>query len=234
MREQIEKLNQHYIICGYGETGRIVVSELQKAKIPFIVIEQNPDSLQELIEKRILYVEGDATQEEVLQKACIEKAKGLVACLTKDAENLFIVLSARDLNADLTIVAKAIHHSAHHKLKRAGATNTVSPTEIGGHRIASMLIRPAVINFLDTMTRAGEIELDLEDVPIEEGSELCGLLLREAQIPQKTGLIIIAIEQVNKEMIFNPGSDCVLDAGDHLYALGRPEQIEKLIAIAKG
>lgn len=228
----MENLENHYIICGYGQTGQIVVEELQRGNHPFLVIDHDPDSINLLEQRRILYLEGDATQEEILMKAGIQKAKGLVSALTKDAENLFVVLTARDLNSDLTIVAKAIHHNSHNKLKRAGATNTASPTEIGGHRIASMLIRPAVIAFLDTLTRAGEIELDLEDVVIEPGSELCGLLLRDAQIPQKTGLIILAIEQEDKEMIFNPRSDTILDPGDHLFALGRPEQIDQLREIA--
>lgn len=155
MNDRIERLTNHYIVCGAGKTGIYVIQTLEARSIPFVVIDNDPDIVNTLKEDDINVIVADATTEDALKKAKIEDAKGLVASLSTDADNLFTVLTARELNYEFTIIAKAINHKSHDKLLRAGANKTVSPNEIGGHRMASMLLRPSVISFLDTVTHAG-------------------------------------------------------------------------------
>lgn len=233
MENTISKLENHYIICGAGETGFYVLAQFKKQNTPFVVIESDKNVIEELKEADILYVEGDATHENVLNKARIAHAKGLVATLPRDADNVYAVLTARYLNSELHIVARAVEEHASEKLKKAGANNTVSPNEIGGIRMATMMLRPKVINFLDAITRAGDVVLSLEDVKMREGSSLCNLTLKESAIPVKTGLIVLALRKKDrKDMIFNPGSNEVIEDGDSMIVLGRDEQVTKLREIA--
>lgn len=191
MENIISKLENHYIICGAGETGYYTLSQFKKQNIPFVVIDSDRKVIEELKESDILYVEGDATHETTLNKARIAHAKGLVATLPKDAENVYTVLTARQMNSSLHIVARAVEENASEKLKKAGADNTVSPNEIGGIRMATMMLRPKVISFLDAITHAGDVVLSLEDVKIRAGSSLCDLSLKDSAIPEKTGLIVL-------------------------------------------
>jgi len=178
-------------------------------------------------------VEGDATHETTLNKARIAHAKGLVATLPKDAENVYTVLTARQMNSSLHIVARAVEENASEKLKKAGADNTVSPNEIGGIRMATMMLRPKVISFLDAITHAGDVVLSLEDVKIRAGSSLCDLSLKDSAIPEKTGLIVLALRRKEDEgMFFNPGPNEVLHAQDAMIVLGRDDQVKKLREIA--
>ncbi|HSP48260.1 MAG TPA: potassium channel protein [Clostridiaceae bacterium] len=234
MDTAISKLKGHFILCGSGETGLYIISQFQKQGVPFVVIDNDELVIEELKERGVLFIVGDATHEEVLEKAGINRAKGLIASLSKDSENVFVVLTARQMNEKLYIVSRAIEPSAHKKLKKAGANNTVSPNEIGGRRMAALMMRPSVISFLDAITHAGEVVLDLEDVEIHKESTLCGSLLREAGIPEKTGLIILAMRKSEKEeLIFNPSSSVMLEPGDTMIVLGKEDQVTKLRVLAK-
>lgn len=234
MDTAISKLKGHFILCGSGETGLYIISQFQKQGVPFVVIDNDELVIEELKERGVLFIVGDATHEEVLEKAGINRAKGLIASLSKDSENVFVVLTARQMNEKLYIVSRAIEPSAHKKLKKAGANNTVSPNEIGGRRMAALMLRPSVISFLDAITHAGEVVLDLEDVEIHKESNLCGSLLKEAGIPEKTGLIILAMRKSAKEgLIFNPNSSVMLEPGDTMIVLGKEDQVEKLRFLAK-
>lgn len=233
MERRIAELENHYIICGAGKTGKHTVARMEKSKMPFVVIEKDPDKVHELEEDEILVIHGDATHEDVLNRARIDKAKGLITALSSDAENVYTVLTARQMAPNLYIVARAIEENSSTKLRKAGADNTVSPDEIGGYRMASLVIRPAIVSFLDIITRAKDVTLDLEEVKIEENSPLVGQSLADVNIPCKTGLVIMAINRVGQEEImFNPGPDYVLHEGDSMVVLGQEDQINRLREIS--
>lgn len=235
MENAIEKLNDHYIVCGCGETGSSVIDYLTSKKVPFVVIDNNEEIIANLNAHGILAFVGNATQEEILAKAQIARAKGLIASLSRDSFNVYTVLTARGMNPDLYIVAKAIEKGSDEKLKKAGANNTISPNEIGGRRLAASLVRPSIISFLDAITMAGEVELDLEEVVIHMNSVLNGVLLREARIPEKTGLIVLAIRKAStNKLIFNPSSDVIFTEGDTMIVLGQDTQVNTLRDLAGG
>lgn len=233
MEAAIKKIKNHYIICGAGETGYNAIKKFKASQVPFVVIDKDEDRINELIDENILSIHGDASQEEVLERANIHFSKGLITSLPSDSENVYTVLTARQMNKDLYIVSRAIDKRAAGKLKKAGANNTISPNEIGGSRMASLMLRPNVISFLDVITRAGEIVLDLEEVTIFKNSTLINKQLREAQIPQKTGLIVLAMKKNNSDKLsFNPSSDELLEEGDTMVVLGTEEKVNTLRAIA--
>ena len=233
MEGKIGELTNHYIVCGAGEVGRTVIKSLREHGSGFIVIEENEKRFAELEQTGILVILGNATHEDVLQKAGIERAKGIVCALDTDAENVFTVLTARQMNESIYIVSKAVETTAHNKLRKAGANNTISPNEIGGQRIAALLLRPSVISFLDVITRAGDVTLDLAEVVIPPQSSLTDKKLSEAKIPERTGLIILALKRKeNAKFKFNPGSGEVIHIGDTMVVLGTMEQVGTLEKLA--
>jgi voltage-gated potassium channel len=233
MEMKIKELKDHYIVCGAGEVGHTVIEQFHANQFPFVVLEKNQKRTEELKEMGVLVINDDATDEEALIKAGIHQAKGMVCSLSNDADNVFTVLTARQLNSEIYIIAKAIEKNAHNKLKKAGANNTISPNEIGGRRIAAMITRPSVISFLDIITQADDVILDLEEVMICDQSDLIGKSLKEARIPEKTGLIILAIKRKGrKRLSFNPSSAEVLNAGDTMIVLGKDDQVDAIKKIA--
>ena len=232
MEERICNLNNHYIVCGAGDIGSTVIDCLLKNAANFVVIEESEKRVEELDELGILAVPGDATHEEVLQKAGIKKAKGIVCTLSTDAENVFVVLTARQMNDNIYIISKAIEQSAHNKLLKAGANKTISPNEIVGQRMAALMVRPSIMSFLDVITHAGDLTLDLEEVMIASHSKLVGKKLSEAKIPDRTGLIVLALNKQGVENFkFNPSSNEILHEGDTMIVLGTNEQVSQLKAI---
>ncbi len=234
MQKQIQKLSNHFIICGAGDTGRWIVEEFLKTKIPFVVIEKDHTTLEMLKNQGVLQcIEGDATKDAVLLEAGIERARGLVSALHTDKDNVFVVLTARALNPHLKIVSRVVEEESEKKLLAAGAHKVVSPNFIGGLRMASLLIRPAVVDFLDTMLREGDGTLRLEEIEVPPHSSLSGKTLGEAQIPQKTGLIVIAIKNRQEgKYTYNPKPSTHIQKGDILIVMGEPEQIDKLRKLA--
>lgn len=232
MTQQIAHLSDHFIVCGLGRMGRVVVSEMIQSGVPFVVIEKNPERIRRLEEEHssVLSLEDDATREHTLVEAGVATAKGLASCLTSDADNLLLCLTARGLRKDLTIVARAYDEESLQKLHKAGADHTISPNVTGGIRMASTLIRPSVVSFLDVSTTGTEIDLRMEQASVPQSSSLDGSSLAEAQIPQKTGLIVLALQRSTEptRYIYNPGPDTTLKAGDTMLVLGRPEQIAQL------
>lgn len=234
MRERLDQLKGHMIVCGAGETGKHVIEALRQEKIEFVVIEQDNVKVEGLKRNKVLAFLDDATTDEALEKAGIYHAKGLVAALSTDALNLYTVLTAREMNDQLMIVARAINNNSHDKLIRAGANKTVSPNEIGGHRMASMLLKPSVVAFLDTITHSGNIDLNLNQIVINPKSQLCNKTLMEANIPEKTDLIIIAIKnQQDEDIIFNPMKDYRLKPYQTLIVLGEDKDLFKLKQLAE-
>ncbi len=233
MEKQIKELKDHYILCGAGETGQSVIQQFENSKVDFVVIEIKERIVRELADRGVLVIQGDGTHEEALEKAQIHKAKGLISSLPKDAANVFAVLTARQMNPDLYIVSRSVESNSREKLKKAGANNTISPNIIGGMRMASFVIRPSIISFLDIITHAGDVVLDLEDVIICQSSSLKGKTLKEAKIPERTGLIVLAIRKKGKEQPkLNPSSDEVLEEGDAMIVLGKEEQVNELRDLA--
>lgn len=235
MENKIENLKDHYIVCGAGETGQNVVAQFEMTGVPFVIIDNRESIIEDLREKGFLVIHGEATQEDDLKKAQINRAKGLVTALSTDAENIFVVLTARYLNKDLFIVSRAIEPHAHEKLTMAGANRTVSPNAIGGRRMAAMMTKPSIFSFLDIVTYAGEEALNLEEINVPAGSQILGLKLREAKIPDKTGLLVMSLKKNSTgKMLFNPGPDEVLEIDDSMIVIGNSEQVKTLNQIANG
>jgi voltage-gated potassium channel len=232
MTGRIDDLKDHVIVCGVGRTGTEVVRELEQTGAPWVVIEQDPERVATLRKElpEALVVEGDATRDAELEAAGIHRARGLVASLSHDTDNLFICLSARDLNPGLAIVARASQEETRDKLFRAGASHVVSPEISGGIRMASMLLRPTVMSFLEVATRSSDHALRIEQMRVDAGDRLVGTTLEEARIPQETGLIVIALRRGGEggDFQFNPGSSTRIGAGDELVVLGEREQMDRL------
>jgi len=227
LSKKIEELRNHYIICGFGRMGRIICREMIQYKAPFIVIEKEQDVFA-LIDKDILAVQGDSTQDAVLREAGIERAKGLISVLSTDADNLYVVLSARGMNPRLRIVARASDEGVEQKLFRAGADNVVSPYFIGGLRIAHTILKPAVVDFIEFATRSGNIELQMEEIKVKETSHILNKALDECGIRKELGIIIVAIKREGGEMEFNPRSTSIIRKGDTLVAMGETKQLKAL------
>ncbi len=232
LEKKIRELSGHYIICGYGRMGKIIAKELKGEGARFVVIEKDPSLSEEKDEH--LIVMGDATRDIVLKAAGIERAKGLISVLPSDAENLFVVLSARGLNAKLLIVARAVEEDSEQKLLRAGASKVISPYHIGGLRMAHTVLKPTVVDFIEFATKSGNIELQMQEITIQEGSRLIGLTLEGCGMGRELGGIIVAIKQSTGETRFNPSYRSTLNAGDTLLALGEVSKLKAIEDMAKG
>lgn len=233
MEKEIKKIKNHYIVCGAGETGYQSIKKFKDKGVEFVVIDKSEAVVDDLVEEGVLTVLGDASEESILKKANIAAAIGLITALPSDAENVYTVLTARQMNDELYIVSRAINKNATGKLKKAGADNTISPNEIGGSRMASLMIRPNVMSFLDVVTRAGDVILDLEEVTIFPNSDLIDKELKDSEIPQRTGLIVLAIKKKgSEELSFNPSSSEKLEEGDAMIVLGQSEQVDNLREMA--
>ncbi len=232
MNKMIEKLSNHYIVVGYGRTGKKVVEDLFNGGYRFVVIEKSEDAIKFLTNKygdKVFYVEGDATDDETLLKAGIKRAAVVLNVLTSDADNLFVTLSAKGINKDLKVITRAIGGPGNiEKLKRAGADKIISPLEIAANRMFTTATQSEFVSFLDTMSEHQALEnLQFALVELREESELVGSNLREAKIPQRTNLIVIGIEK-GDDMELNPMSHTILNKGDKLLVLGNNDQINSL------
>ena len=227
LTKKIANLKNHYIICGYGRMGNIICREMLQNKAPFIVVEGNPDVVASM-DANLLALHGDATQDAVLKQAGIDRARGLISVLSSDADNLYVVLSARGLKPGLKIVARASEEGAEQKLLRAGADNVVSPYSIGGLRIAHRLLKPAVVDFIEFATRSGNLELQMEEIKVKGTSHIIDRSLDECGIRKEMGIIIVAIKRESGEMKFNPTSTSIIKQGDTLVAMGETKQLKAL------
>lgn len=228
----LESVTDHFIICGYGRIGSIIAAQLQRQGVPFVIIERDPDRLQEAIEAGALAVEADASREDVLKKVGIDRARGLIAAVGTDAENVYTVLSARVLRPDLYIVGRAETDDATVKLKRAGADRVVSPYQIGAVQIAQTALRPAVVDFVELATSSTNLELAMEEIAIAPTSPLANASILHANLRQRFGVIVVGIQRQDLKMEFNPEPDTAIRPGDKLVVLGRPESLKRLEAEA--
>ncbi len=229
----MNKLKDHYIICGAGRVGRRIIREMQQAGVPFVVIESDPQKAEALNSLPAPLLVRDATLEETLREAGVERALALATCLPDDADNLYVVLIARDLNHNLHIVARAVEEQAEPKLIRAGASRVVSPTIIGSHRMAQALLKPAIADFMDSIT-AENLDLGFEQVEVAPASALARLKLKDTTIRSRLDVVIAAIRRASGEMIFNPSGDTEIMVGDMLIAIGRAESLAELGTLARG
>jgi voltage-gated potassium channel len=226
---QIEHLAEHYVVCGFGRMGRIVCKELAAKPVPFVVVEKDPATVRLLDEQGFMYVDGDATEDAVLNRAGIDRARGLVSALSRDEDNVYVVLSARQLKADLLIVARAEDDRSEIKLLRAGATRVVSPYVIGGSRMAGALLRPAVLDIVDLATHYRSMELRIEELVVAPDVFPAGVSLQSAGLrDDESGLIIIAVKKASGEMIFNPAAQARIEAGDRLVVMGQQGALQTL------
>lgn len=228
LEKQISRLKDHYIICGYGRIGKIISQELADDKIPFIVIEQNPNLVEVLEQDRYLYINMDATTDDALLKAGIMKAKGIVTVVHSDANNVFITLTAKGLRPDIFILARSSDEENQEKLLRAGATRVVCPYLMGGRRMFQVLKRPTVMDFIDTATMDTQLDLRMEEAVVSTKSSLLGKTLIESHIRQDFGVIVVAIKKPTGEMIFNPLPTEKLEGGDVIVFIGKKEDLKRM------
>ena len=228
VEKKISELREHFIICGYGRIGSLVSKELRDHKKDFVVIENNPSAIERMEINKILYLDQDATVEDVLIQAGIMHARGIVPAVGSDADNVFITLTARGLRPDIFILARASDEKDEIKLKRAGANRVVSPYLIGGKRMAQVLIRPTVVDFIDIAVMESNLGLQMEECRIKPTSHLVGKNLIESNLRRDFGVIIVLIKKYAGEMIFNPQPSEVLEANDTLVVLGRVQDVVRM------
>ena len=224
----LEDIRDHFILCGLGRIGSIIAEELQAQGVPFVVIERDHERAQKFVARGWIGLEEDASRDEVLTRAGIHRARGLIAAVGTDAENVYTVLTARVMRPDLYIIARVESDDAENKLKRAGADRVISPYQIGATHMAQTALRPAVVDFVQLATRSGHLDLSMEQVHIGERSSLVGLNIVDAGIRQKFGLIVVAIRRADGSMEFNPSPQAVIRSGDELVVLGGPQSVKAL------
>jgi len=228
MEQQVEQLKDHFIVCGFGRVGQQTCRQLAQEQCAFVVIDTEEQRIRWVEEAGYLYVRGDASDDPVLKRAGIERARGLLTAVQSDAGNVYITLSARALNPKLFIVARAATDSAEHKLTIAGANRVISPYILGGRSMASHALRPAVMDFLDVLVHSDDLEMWLEEVVVEPGTELDGTQIGAADLRERANVTILAVRRADGRMLINPGADEVLHAGDTLIVLGRRSDIDRI------
>jgi len=228
MQDRVKKLSGHFIICGYGRMGEQVASELDREKNPLVVIESDQAAIEQATDADRAVVEGDACDDDVLRRAGVERARALIAVLDSDATNLMVTLSARAINPDLFIVARANTQLTQKKLTAAGADRVLWPYGLGGRRIAQMALRPNVVEFLEVVMHDEELELQLEEMKIAIESRLDGTAIGASAVREKTGANVVAIRRRTGKMLVAPTAETPLEAGDILVALGTREQLNQL------
>jgi voltage-gated potassium channel len=229
VQKKIQNLKNHTIVCGYGRNGKQAVIKLKNFNMPCVVIEKDKALIEQLDRDNILYVEGDATQDESIQKAAVHNAKSLITALASDSDNLFVVLSARQFNKNMTIISRASNESSINKLKIAGANNIIMPDKIGGMHMASLVVTPDLVEFVDRLTMLDEGSTNLEEILVNDlPSEFLNKTIRDLDLRKRTGCSVIGFKTATNDYIVNPESETILTADSNLIVLGRPSQIKKL------
>lgn len=226
MRKMVSQLRNHYIVCGFGRVGRAAAAELQRAEVPFLVMDRNEAKVERAMRAGMTAVVGDSTFDSYLREANIEHAKGLVAALATDADNLFLVLSAKALNPELNVASRVIEDEAEQKFRRAGADAVFMPYNMAGSRLAQSILRPHVVEFLEVATAESELKVSIEQVRVPAG--FASQSLRDIQLRQKVGVIVLAVRKADGNMLFNPEPGDRIEPGDFLIAMGKEEQLRRL------
>jgi voltage-gated potassium channel len=228
LEKEIQRLKDHYIICGYGRVGQTICDILSSKPLKLVVIDKDPEKIEELHKKDLLYIEGEATDENILIAAGIERAKSLITALGADMDNVYVTLSARGINPNLFIMARSGDVGSGKKLLRAGANKVVSPYRIGARRMTQMILRPTVTDFLDLAMMERNMNIQMEEIPVNSSSNLIGIPLEDSGIRRDLNLIIIAIKKSSGDMLFNPSSKTTIEAGDTVIAVGESDNLIKL------
>ena len=230
LQNQIEKLSGHIIICGFGRNGRRAAKKLQAYKQEFVVIENDELIIdQYLKDENILFLKGDATTDDVLKMAGITRAKSLVSTLSKDSDNLYAVITAREMNADINIISRAATESSGKKLKAVGANHVVMPEGVGGAHMATLVMSPNIVEFLDFISIEGSSSINLEEIEVSQITDMAdSMQLKDLALRQKTGCSIIGLKTPEGEYIINPGAESVITRHSRLFVLGKPEEIRIL------
>ena len=235
-KRMIDHLRDHFIICGFGRVGRGAASELQRAGVPFVVVDIDPDRAERAMTAGMLAVAADSTRDDTLRELGIANARGLVAALSTDADNLFVLLSAKGLNPKIFVAARAAEEGAEEKMRRAGADAVFAPYAITGHRLAQSLLRPHVVQFLEFTTKDVGEDIAIEQVRVSESSEMVSRSLKEMHLRKEVGVIVLAIRKADGEMMFNPPAATPVGGGDVLIVMGRTgnlRTLEGLVAAAR-
>lgn len=233
-KRMIDKIENHYLICGFGRVGRGAAGEFQHAGVPFVVVDRSPEKVERAIRLGMLAVQADSTRDETLRDLRIEKARGLVAALATDADNLFLILSAKTLNPGIRISARAGEEEAENKLRRAGADAVFAPYHVTGHRLAQSVLRPHVQEFLDIFTGQLGKDIVMEQVRVDEASEAAAKSLQDLQLRREVGVIVLAIRRASGRMEFNPPASAALAGGDFLVVMGERASLHKLEKLLTG
>ena len=224
----LEQIKDHFIVCGYGRIGSIIAAELHQQGVPVAVIERDPERVRQAVDRGWLALEADASREDVLARAGIHRARGLITAVGTDAENVFTVLTARVMRPDLFIIARVESEDAEHKLRRAGADRVISPYQIGATQMVQTALRPAVVEFFHLATSSERLDLSMEQVHIKDDSPLVNQTIIDAGIRQRFGVIVVGIKRAGGGMDFNPPPEAVMRPGDELVVLGRTESVKAL------
>ncbi|TCK66820.1 voltage-gated potassium channel [Winogradskyella wandonensis] len=229
MQKKIDALSNHIIICGYGRNGKQAAKKLLAYDKPFVIIEKDKEIIERFQEEEIPFIYGNANEDETLLEAGVKRAKTLISALPEDADNLFVVLSARQLNSDLKIISRASQETSYNKLKLAGANNVILPDRIGGDHMASLVVIPDLIEFIDNLGIVGERNINIEEVKVEQLYDASKIkTIRELDLRRKTGCTVIGFKDGKGDYTINPGAETRLIPGSKIVVLGRPEQIHKL------
>jgi voltage-gated potassium channel len=231
LKKMIDKMNNHYIVCGCGRIGYLICKELKADNVDFVVIDNNADIMQKIEEAGFPYYQGDATEDKTLIGAGIKRAKGIVCVLPTDAQNLYVILTAKELNPKIFILSRSEEEESEHRLLRAGADRVMSPYTLGGMRMAMAILRPAMLDFIEISTQRQSLELRMEELELCEGSPIIGKSLEESAIRHTYGLIIVAVKKDTGKMIFNPLANYILEKGDRLVAMGEEDNVKKFSSV---
>jgi voltage-gated potassium channel len=227
-RRMINALTEHYVLCGYGRIGTIIAAEFRRQQTPFVIVDRDPERVRAATNGGFLAIDGDASREETLKRVGIERARGLVAVVGTDAENVYTVLTARVMKPELFVIARAESEDSISKLKKAGADRVISPYRIGAVQIAQTALRPAVVDFVEIATSSDNLELSIEEIKIGKASELQGKSLSDASLRQRFSVVVVGIQRSGGRMEFNPPPDTRMSAGDHLVVLGSSANLKEL------
>lgn len=229
----LDELTNHFILCGYGRIGSTIAEEFRRQRVPFVVVDRDPDKVHAIIAGGGMAVEADASREDVLRRVGLDRARGLIAAVSTDAENVYTVLTARVLRPDLFIIARVESDDAEAKLMRAGANRVISPYTLGAIQMAHTALRPAVVDFMRLATSSEHLDLSAEQIELAPGTSLVGRTIRDSELRQRFGVIVVAIRRAQGHMDFNPAPDARLEAGDQLVLLGSTEKLRELDAVAR-
>jgi voltage-gated potassium channel len=227
-KRMIDKLNDHYIVCGFGRVGRGAASELQRAGVPFLVVDKNEDRVEWAMKAGMLAALADATNDETLRDAGVLRAKGLIATLSSDADNLFVILSAKALKPSLLVSARIATEETERKMRLAGADYVFAPYDMTGYRMAQVMLKPHVFQFIDFTTKSIGLDVGIEQVRVPASSEFVSKSLEEMQIRKELGVIVLAIRKSDGRMLFNPPADAEIHGGDFLIVMGESANLQRL------